>query len=491
MLSKKFWYGFTFILLTIVFTVLGYITLDPDFGWHLRMGRLILTSGIPSTDPFSYTMPNFPFIDHEWLTNVVLFKFYTIIGREGLSFIFAVLAVSSLVIISYGKPFSLTFIPLLLSATTLLSYSGIRPQIETLFLFAVLIKILTEAKLWEKLRIFTPLLFLLWVNLHGGFAIGIAALFLFNIVIILEKRRISFVNLVILTLSISTTFLNPYGAGIWSEVWMQVSDNNLRWSILEWYPMIFRVDFAFLSLLAFSLFFIIRYRKHFSLFEKLLYFGLLFSGLSSQRHIPFWLIAAIPIVFKSFKLAKGEFSKNILQRARFKKVYKIIAFSVILLCIFQAIWTFGKMNYLTEDDFYPKQALEFLKTLPFEKDIFSYYGWGGYLIWNLPERRVFIDGRMPSWRWESPDGKNSSWAFKEYINAENDQTQAEIIFKKYNVGFVLWPKGPTKVKLNIIEKFMSRFSKDVGNKDFITGLKETGWRQIYEDQISIVLQKPF
>lgn len=488
MLSKKFRYGFTFILLTIVFTILGYITLDPDFGWHLRMGQLILTSGIPQTDPFSYTMPNFPFIDHEWLTNVILFKFYTIIGKVGLSFIFAVLAVASLVIVTFKKPFPFTFIPILLAATTLLSYTGIRPQIETLFLFALLIKILTDRPLLEKLRIFTPLLFLLWVNLHGGFAIGIVTLLLFNIVLILEKRRISFANLAIFALSILATFLNPYKTRIWSEVWMQISDHDLRWSILEWYPMIFRVDFAFLSLLAISLFFILRYRKHFSLFEKLMYFGLLFAGLSSQRHIPFWLIAAIPIVFKSFKLAKWEFSKNILQRARFKKVYKIIAFSVILLCISQSIWTFVKLNYLTEDNFYPKQAIKFLKTLPKEKEIFSYYGWGGYLIWNLPQRRVFIDGRMPSWRWESPDGKNSSWAFKEYINAERGQSQAEIIFKKYNVGFILWPKEPTKVKMNIIEKFMSKYPKKADDKDFIARLKAAGWTQIYEDKISFVYQ---
>ncbi|HJU04774.1 MAG TPA: hypothetical protein VJ692_06430, partial [Nitrospiraceae bacterium] len=41
---------------------------DPDFGWHLRTGLdLIATGRLPKTDPYSHTMPDWPWVEHAWL----------------------------------------------------------------------------------------------------------------------------------------------------------------------------------------------------------------------------------------------------------------------------------------------------------------------------------------------------------------------------------------------------------------------------------------
>ncbi|MGD0523485.1 MAG: hypothetical protein ABSA43_02930, partial [Candidatus Microgenomates bacterium] len=82
----------------LLFSLKGFFTLDPDFGWHLKMGQLITSSGIPATDPFSYTMANFPFVDHEWLSNIYIYFLYNHIGQLGLALIFGVMATASLVI---------------------------------------------------------------------------------------------------------------------------------------------------------------------------------------------------------------------------------------------------------------------------------------------------------------------------------------------------------------------------------------------------------
>src|SRR4051794_34084904 len=43
--------------------------LDPDLGWHLRTGQLILAShAIPRTDPFSFTRAGAPWVEQEWLS---------------------------------------------------------------------------------------------------------------------------------------------------------------------------------------------------------------------------------------------------------------------------------------------------------------------------------------------------------------------------------------------------------------------------------------
>ena len=74
MKSSRF---FLFLLLFLVLFGVGFFltsnTLDPDLGWHLRTGQLILErGGAPMQDWYSYTMPLFPWTDHEWLFQVLI-----------------------------------------------------------------------------------------------------------------------------------------------------------------------------------------------------------------------------------------------------------------------------------------------------------------------------------------------------------------------------------------------------------------------------------
>jgi hypothetical protein len=85
-----------FTLIFLFFFINGVLSLDPDFGWHLTSGNLTIVRGIAKTDPFSYTMPSFLFVDHEWLTNVLIAKAYPLIGKVGLSLICAFIATAAI-----------------------------------------------------------------------------------------------------------------------------------------------------------------------------------------------------------------------------------------------------------------------------------------------------------------------------------------------------------------------------------------------------------
>src|ERR1700686_2551892 len=53
---------------------------DPDIGWHIRTGELILaTHSLPRTDPFSSTMQGQPWFAWEWLYDILL----GILHRDG------------------------------------------------------------------------------------------------------------------------------------------------------------------------------------------------------------------------------------------------------------------------------------------------------------------------------------------------------------------------------------------------------------------------
>ena len=80
----------------VTYFVKGFYTIDPDFGWRLRVGGIIYGSGIPKTDPFSYTMPSFPFVDHSWIFSLLIFITYSAFKNGFMSIFLAFLTFSAL-----------------------------------------------------------------------------------------------------------------------------------------------------------------------------------------------------------------------------------------------------------------------------------------------------------------------------------------------------------------------------------------------------------
>ncbi len=58
---------------------------DPDMWWHLKTGEVIWkTHSIPTTDLFSYTTNHHAWIDHEWLSQLMIYGAYRLGGYTGL-----------------------------------------------------------------------------------------------------------------------------------------------------------------------------------------------------------------------------------------------------------------------------------------------------------------------------------------------------------------------------------------------------------------------
>src|SRR3990170_8609228 len=87
-------------ILFLVFVLKGYVFLDPDFGWRIRAGEMYFSQGIPQKDPFSYTMPSFPWVDHAFSQSAFYYLVFSNIGYLGLSVIVSFFAVASLHIMS-------------------------------------------------------------------------------------------------------------------------------------------------------------------------------------------------------------------------------------------------------------------------------------------------------------------------------------------------------------------------------------------------------
>jgi len=180
---------------------------------------------------------------------------------------------------------------------------------------------------------------------------------------------------------------------------------------------------------------------------------------------------------------------------RFRQAYNFAIAGSFLFFVLQSIFSLLGAKSITEESFYPKKAVEFLKTNLPQGQIFSKYGWGGYLIWKLPEKKVFIDGRMPSWRWKSPSNKESNYAMKDYQEILNGKTDYLPIFAKYGIDTLLLssPK-PKSLGEQLEEKlkdllFKLGVSKKEREFDFHQQLQRDGWSTIYKDSVAIIYQK--
>lgn len=84
---------------------------DPDVWWHLKTGQLIAqTEGVPRTDSFSFTRAGYPWVAHEWLTELFIYGVYRISGWGGLIVVFA-LMVSAAFFLVYLRSAPDPFLP--------------------------------------------------------------------------------------------------------------------------------------------------------------------------------------------------------------------------------------------------------------------------------------------------------------------------------------------------------------------------------------------
>jgi len=503
-IKPKHVYVFVFLL----FLIKGVIFLDPDFGWRFKAGEMYLSSGIPTTDPFTYTMPSFPWVDHAWLQSTAFAFFYPLVGKIGLTF-FSLSIVTLALIVSfntgskkainkvssiaktslgdYGLFGNLAF---LLSAYILFVFYGVRAQVMSWLMLATLLNIVLSFRKWKKWRLLAPAFFLFWVNLHGSFVLGILIMSFVVLARMFRLRKFDFANIILIIASFLVTLINPYTIGVWREVVSSVFDTGLRWSINEWMPALFMPNLPMVVMFVFSLSFVVKQRKSFKLEELVLYFAFLFQAVASRRHLPLWAIIALPMT----TLAIGEFYEEVSKFkdaiGRLKKAYKFAWLGVLLIIFFQLGFDFRGAVFLREGGFYPKGAVEFLHANFPQGEIFSNYGWGGYLIWKLPEKKVFIDGRMPSWKWELESDKELANSFEDYTNVLKGGVDYRIVFEKFGVDTVLWPAPKERNSFDDFtdsaEEFLVKFGREKQDFDFIDQLVNDGWEKMYEDDVAVV-----
>lgn len=407
------------LLVFIPLFVTCFCTLDLDFGWHLQAGNFFRAHGIPSHDIFSYTAPHFPWIDHEWGSDMLFSYLYHLPhGYMLLAAVFALLWTAGLLI--YAARARLAW--LLLATLVMIPYVTIRPTAWDVVGAAIVLKLLAARRPGRAI-VWLPLLFLAWANLHGGFVLGLVILLYFAL------RRKSAALAYLLLICTLVTFINPYGPRLYVEIWRTLSDLSLHHQTVGMSMLNLQLP-AWLLMGLWAVGFLAFDRKKTSY-----WLGLepIFAAasLSATRYTVFFAILATSSLDRYYSRVKGLVSLSGTGVWGRRFIYAL--FTIVLALGYVAV--IADRISPNREAYFPVKAVAYLHASPCRGRLFNDFNYGGYLIWKLPQEPVFIDGRMPSWR--DPQGQKY---LDKYFQVLNNAQAQRMVFNRYGIKCALLNK---------------------------------------------------
>lgn len=465
---------FTFIIALGLFAITARPATDPDMWWHLRTGQLILHNHhVFHADPYSFTKAGQPWVNHEWLSDVLMFAVCYAAGWGGLIIFFAALITAAYLLLfarCAGQPY-IAGIMTLWGAFASAPTWGVRPQMFSFLLASLFLLILERSYERPNLLWWTLPLTLLWVNLHAGYAVGIALMVLFllgdifdwifglsqRVLLLKHIRKVALLTLACL----AVVPLNPYGAKMYLYPLQTLASPSMQGYISEWASPNFHLQeywpllFLILATLVAGCFSPRRLRPR----ELVLLLTTTFAALVSIRHIPIFVLVAIPLVsamvwewLKQFRSTGWLGNNRDLATSHRTLLNAVLAVAFLAFTVVR-IYTVIRDQNKSEAKNFPVKAVAFLSAQHFPAPILNYYTWGGYFIWKLyPEYRVFIDGRADVYG----DAFMDQFASTYYVRGKAWQQP----LKQWNIHTVILPpNAPLIAALRIMP----------------------GWTQVYAD----------
>jgi hypothetical protein len=373
-----------------------------DYFWHLATGRWIVEHrALPATDPFAIGSDPTPWINGEWLFEIVLYAMHAIGGATGVTWLraafvallFCVIVVRTSKQVTDGGGEAAALVLTAVAFAGALPFLDARPS-----LLAPLFVVLA---LTTRGAIGQAILAALWINIHPSalLAPGIA---------LLSTRRVAPVIASALAL-----LINPHGwRAIAAPVELMLYVRGGTFVNAEWLPSSpARFPLLYLTLIGAAILLATAERPREQWWRIALACGFGYLAVSSVRHQPLWF-AAMPIV------VAPVLRYHVKPRLAYAASALVIAF---------AAFTTPKGIGLTPSRF-PVEATARLQATGLRGNIYNADQFGGYLIWSFyPERRVLTDGRNELYHTLLP----------EYAKARVDSRAWNALLRKYRIDLAV------------------------------------------------------
>lgn len=475
----------TFFIFLLLF--IGYFhpitAINQDLGRHLLTGKIILqTLSFPTTNLFSYTFADFPFINHHWLSEVLFYTVQSLTGYLGLFILALGIIVTAFGLVFFQAARVASFLVLsfisVIYLRILFERTDIRPELFSFLFFAVMITILFRFR-----EGFTKLIYLLiplelvWVNTHIYFPIGILILILFSLDAAVTNRHQLFAKkpktLFLVTLAAGLiTLVNPHGLDgatyplrVFQNYGYTIEENQtpfLLESLGFHKPSYPYLQLAIILLFG-SLFFTMKKTR---LIDWLLAITFTAIALSAVRNFPLFAFATLIPCARSLTIAVSLLKATFSHQQRFL-LQCIAGVSLIAIVIWQGniVVTEKSFGYGVEES--GKEALTFFEQNNIKGPIFNNFDIGSYIESRLyPKERVFIDGR--------PEAYPAVFLKDTYIKMQEDKKVFDTMVDKYNINAVIFSHTD---QTPWAEKFLPMI------------LTHPSWRLIYLDSFIVILLK--
>jgi hypothetical protein len=164
-------------ILLLIFLLGCHEMADSDLWWHLRTGQLIVERGtVPKTDWYTYSSPNAPWINVNWLWELFATGIWRKAGVPGLVIATSSLGVATFLLLLADRGRVSASLASLLAVPPILLFAirfPVRPESIAFFFLSATLLICHRARRQPRLLWLLPAIQVLWVNGHGSFILEI------------------------------------------------------------------------------------------------------------------------------------------------------------------------------------------------------------------------------------------------------------------------------------------------------------------------------
>lgn len=460
------------------FSIRTDFSFNQDLGRHIKLGEIILQTGeVPKTNLFSYTFPNFLFVNHHYFFEILVYLGQQTIGIQGLIIlkVLIILLTVGLILSISKSPYFLTLPLGFIFMHVFRERVEARPEIFS-FLFTALTYFSLERFQQDKKKfVFAlPIIQLLWVNTHIYFPVGLILQGIYLIHFLFQKNFSQFRTLlIILIISTIASLLNPNGLNgflypltIFGNYGYTIAENQnlfLLESIGFSDPNFFFVKISAI-LITLSIIFALIYQKLQLKNFLLCLFGL---GLATVhvRSFPYLIFISLPAILANLNFIK------------LKKQLAISTFFIFtFLLLLESYFYISGEYYLYNDKStkfelragaQAKNALDFVLDNNLPQPIFNNFDIGSYIIYRgFPNYKVFVDGR--------PEAYPKEFFQQIYIPVQEDPQKFKQLNKEIGFKTIIF----------------SHTDQTPWGKNFLKSITSNPeWQTVYLDDFIIVLVK--
>ena len=411
----------TFVVLALLIPLIRggpLLNSDGDLGRHIRVGEYILTHGLLHRDIFSFTKEGQTFVGYEWLSEALNALVYRLGGLPLVSVACGLLlgftyAYLCWFMLRRGVDPFLAYVVTLIAAVIGSSHWLARPHLFTYLGVALVMGRLEKSEEGAKPWTYLPI-FAIWANLHGGFLYGLVLIGLYLAGDLAEAlspstraywlaraRR----HAAALGFGALGVILNPYGINLPLHVlsWFEkgyLIDTTQEYLSPDFHGLIGKFALALLLLIMGAL---ALSRRRPSWPRLFLILATIATSLIYQRNLPLMAIAALT----ALALHINDEWVTLPDPLKIRHVFArdspgrrsgpwSVAVAIPLLLLTLSASPLSQLQLVPafwNPKTFPVTAVEKGREAGLQGRIYNDFIWGGYLLANWPEQKVFIDGQ--------------------------------------------------------------------------------------------------